>query len=82
MAIFLNFVVKTALIWLVPGGFFRVFSQPETKFALVLQKNCTPFSANQNRVIFSCILLITLVVSVTIVVDNYIRGSDTALTDN
>ena len=27
------------------------------KFALVLQKNCTPFSANQNWVIFSCILL-------------------------
>ena len=64
MAIFLNFVVKTALIWLVLGGFFCVFSQSETicnlhscyKFALVLQKNCTPFSANQNWVIFSCIL--------------------------
>ena len=27
------------------------------KFAFVLQKNCTPFSANQNWVIFSCILL-------------------------
>ena len=62
---FLNFVVKTALIWLVLGGFFCVFSQSETvcnlhscyKFALVLQKNCTPFLANQNWVIFSCILL-------------------------
>ena len=30
MAIFLNFVVKTALIWLVLGGFFCVFSQSET----------------------------------------------------
>ena len=72
MAIFLNFVVKTALIWLVLTGFFCVFSQSETicnlyscykfctrvtSFALVLQKNCTPFSANQNLVIFSCILL-------------------------
>ena len=28
-----------------------------TSFALVLQKSCTPFSANQNWVIFSCILL-------------------------
>ena len=28
-----------------------------THFALVLQKSCTPFSANQNWVIFSCILL-------------------------
>ena len=28
------------------------------KFALTLQKNCTPFSANQNWVIFSCILLL------------------------
>ena len=44
MAIFLNFVVKTALIWLVLGGFFCVFSQSESicnlhscyKFALVL----------------------------------------------
>ena len=50
--------------WLVVGGFFCVFSQSETicilhlcyKFALVLQKNCIPFSANQNWVIFSCIL--------------------------
>ena len=65
MAIFLNFVFKTALIWLVLGGFFCVFSQSETicnlhscyNFALVLQKNCTPFSANQNWVIFWCILL-------------------------
>ena len=30
MAIFVNFVVKTALIWLVLGGFFCVFSQSET----------------------------------------------------
>ena len=30
MAIFLNFVVKTALIWLVLGGFFCVFSPSET----------------------------------------------------
>ena len=30
MAIFLNFVVKTAQIWLVLGGFFCVFSQSET----------------------------------------------------
>ena len=30
MAIFLNFVVKTALIWLVLGGFFCFFSQSET----------------------------------------------------
>ena len=30
MAISLNFVVKTALIWLVLGGFFCVFSQSET----------------------------------------------------
>ena len=30
MAIFENFVVKTALIWLVLGGFFCVFSQSET----------------------------------------------------
>ena len=30
MAIFLNFVFKTALIWLVLGGFFCVFSQSET----------------------------------------------------
>ena len=29
-----------------------------THFALVLQKSCTPFSANQNWVIFSCILLV------------------------
>ena len=29
-------------------------------FALVLQKNCLPFSVNQNRVIFSCILLTKL----------------------
>ena len=28
-----------------------------THFALVLQKSCTPFSANQNGVIFSSILL-------------------------
>ena len=34
MAIFLNFVVKTALIWLVLGGFFCVFSQSETIFAI------------------------------------------------
>ena len=59
------FVVKTSLIWLVLVGFFCVFSQSESicnlhscyKFALVLQKSCTPFSAKQNRVIFSCILL-------------------------
>ena len=65
MAVFLNFVVKTAKVWLVFGGFFCVFGQSETicilhscnKFAPVLQKNCTPFSANQNWVIFSCILL-------------------------
>ena len=64
MAIFLKFV-KTALIWLVLGGFFCVFSQSEStcnlhscyKFALVLQRNCTPFSANQNWVIFSSISL-------------------------
>ena len=31
-----------------------------THFALVLQKSCTPFSANQNWVIFSCILLTDL----------------------
>ena len=69
MAVFLNFVVKTAKVWLVLGGFFCVFGQSETicilrscnKFALVLQKNCTPFSANQNWVIFSCILLKTKV---------------------
>ena len=69
MAVFLNFVVKTAEVWLVLGGFFCVFGQSETicifrscnKFALVLQKNCTPFSANQNWVIFSCILLKTKV---------------------
>ena len=30
MAIFLNFVVKTAKIWLVLGGFFCVFNQSET----------------------------------------------------
>ena len=30
MAIFLNFVVKTTLIWLVFGGFFCVSSQSET----------------------------------------------------
>ena len=50
--------------WLVLGGFLCVFSQSETicnlhsccKFALVLQKNCIPFSVNQNWVIFSCIL--------------------------
>ena len=56
MASFLNFVFKTALIRLVLGGFFYVFSQSETicnfhscyKFALMLQKNCSPFSANQN----------------------------------
>ena len=66
MAIFLNFVVKTAPIWLILAGFFWVLSESETicnlhscyKFALVLQKNCTPFSANQNWVIFSCILLV------------------------
>ena len=60
------FVVKTALIWLVLVGFFCVFSQSESicnlhscyKFALVLQKSCTPFSANQNWVIFSCTLLV------------------------
>ena len=65
MAIFLNFVVKTALVWLVLGGFFWVFSQSQSicnlhscyKFALALQRNCTLFSANQNWVIFSCILL-------------------------
>ena len=53
--------------------FFGVFSQSKTicnlhscckfalvlhQFALVLQKSCTPFSANQNWVIFSCILLV------------------------
>ena len=67
MAIFLNFVVKTALIWLILGGFFCVFSQSESicnshscyKFALVSQKNCTSFSANQDWVIFLCISLIT-----------------------
>ena len=58
MAIFLNFVVKTAKMWLVLGGFFCVFSQSDTicnlhscykyKFALVLQQNCTPFLANQS----------------------------------
>ena len=73
MAIFLNFVAKTALIWLVLVGFFCVFSQSESIcnlhscykfalvlhiFALVLQKSCTPFSANQNWVIFSCVLLV------------------------
>ena len=66
MAIFLNFVVKTAPIWLILAGFFWVFSESETicnlhscyKFAFVLQKNCTPFSANQNWVFFSCILLV------------------------
>ena len=65
MAISLNTVVKKALIWLVLGGFFCVFSQSETicnlhscyRFALLLQKNSTPFSVNQNWVIFSCILL-------------------------
>ena len=61
------FAIETALIWLVLVGFFFfcVFSQSESicnlhscyKFALVLQKSCTPFSANQNWVIFSCILL-------------------------
>ena len=70
---FLKFVVKTALIWLVLDLFFGVFSQSKTicnlhscykfalvlhQFALVLQKSCTPFSANQNWVIFSCILLV------------------------
>ena len=57
--------IETALIWLVLVGFFCVFSQSESicnlhscyKFALVLQKSCTPFLANQNWVIFSCILL-------------------------
>ena len=50
--------------WLVLRGFLCVFSQSETicnlhscyKFALVLQKNWIPLSANQNWVIFSCIL--------------------------
>ena len=70
---FLKFVVKTALIWLVLDLFFGVFSQSKTmcnlhscynfalvlhQFALVLQKSCTPFWANQNWVIFSCILLV------------------------
>ena len=60
MAIFLNSVAKTALIWLVLGGFFCVFSQSETicnlhscyKFALVLQKNCTPFSELSNFFVY------------------------------
>ena len=60
MAIFLNFVVKTALIWLVLGGFFCVFSQSEAicnlhscyKFARVLQKNCTPFSELSNFFVY------------------------------
>ena len=61
MAIFLIFVVKTALILLVLGGFVFVFNQSETvcslhscyKFALVQQKNCTSLSAaNQNSVVF------------------------------
>ena len=37
-----------------------------TSFALVLQKSCTPFSANQNWVIFSCILLAVLSPVITI----------------
>ena len=49
MAIFLNFVFKTALIWFVLGGFFCVFSQSEPicnlhscyQFAFLLQV-CTP----------------------------------------
>ena len=60
------FAIETALIWYGScWGFFCVFSQSESicnlhscyKFALVLQKSCTPFLANQNWVIFSCILL-------------------------
>ena len=56
VAIFLNFVVKTALIgWFLVVSF--VFSANHkafvictcvTHFALLLQKSCTPFSANQN----------------------------------
>ena len=56
-AIFLlNFVVQTALIWLVLVGFFCFFQpiRDHLKFALVLQENCSPFSANQKWVIFSC----------------------------
>ena len=72
MAIFLNFVVKTALIWLVLGGFCCIFSQSKTicylhscyKFCSRVtnlhscyRRGCTPFSANQSWVILSCILL-------------------------
>ena len=60
MAIFLNSVAKTALIGLVLGGFFCVFSQSETicnlhscyKFALVLQKNYAPFSELSNFFVY------------------------------
>ena len=70
MAIFLNFVVKTALMlsdWFLVVSF--VFSANQkpfvictrvTSFALLLQEISTPFSANQNWVIFSCILLVLL----------------------
>ena len=51
MAILLNFVVKTALISCY-------------KFALVLQKNCAPFSANQNWVIFSRLLLVRQIMQI------------------
>ena len=55
MAIFLNFLLKQLESDWFLVVFFYVFSQSETicnlhscyKFALVLQKDCTPFSANQ-----------------------------------
>ena len=43
MAIFLNFVVKTALIWLVLGGFVCVFSKSETMHSFLSQSELSNF---------------------------------------
>ena len=64
-ASFLNFVVKTALIWLALSGFFCVSSQSDTscnlhlcyKFALLLQKN-TPFSQSELSNFFVYIIIL------------------------
>ena len=65
MDISLNFVVKTALIWLVLGGFFCFFSQSETicnlhscyKFCTRVRKELHSFLNQSELSIFSCILL-------------------------
>ena len=50
MAIFLNFVVKTALIWLVLGGFVCVFSKSETMHSFLSQSELSNFF----RVYYCC----------------------------